>query len=490
MPDTELSRSPGVQSSANVISSPVVMEDFCIGCGVCAGVCPSGSLAMEICGGQYRPVQCGPCPDRCGLCLRVCPLADCAENGATLAEEVFAEEAGLKQDALLGRYLETHVGAVGDAGNRARSASGGAAGLILRGLLQCRRVDAVAAVVPTGEGRPWHAYEILTTPQELGASAGSAYQPVHLENVLKGILAGPERLYAITALPCFAKALRKAQKHLPELRRRVAFVLGLTCGGCPSLAYAQAESMLAGVAEPKQVFYRRKSNTGSSRNLDFVAIDPAGKEHRLSLQGTGGFLWANRACLYKGCWFCDDVFAELADATFMDAWLKEYEADPRGTSLVVMRRRELLELLEKQRATGAWQGRPIAPDRVVASQAKQVRNKRLFLRGRVELLRKEGKWAPPVRDCPLCDDGRLAATAARRSLAVFQAHGSLRGKLAQWLEGNVGRSLSPLGAKLAGWRLCWQVAACLRKHGVKPSHRNGVILLGRILAPFLGGGGW
>jgi coenzyme F420-reducing hydrogenase beta subunit len=444
---------------------------------------------MEIQGVEYRPVLRGLCREGCGVCLRVCPFLASGENSTPPAGELFADEAGLKQDAVLGRYLGTHVGAVSDAADRARSASGGAAGLVLRALLEDRKVDAVAAVVPTGNGRPWHAYRILTSVEEVAASGGSVYQPVHLADLLKSILAGPKRLYAITALPCFAKALRKAQQCVPELGRRVAFILGLACGGCPSLAYAPMESLLAGVSHPKQVCYRRKSNSGSSRNLDFVATDPGGREQRLSLQGVGGFLWANRICLCKGCWFCDDVFAELADATFMDAWLEEYEADPRGTSLLIIRRRELLALLERQQAMGAWQGRTIEPERVVASQAKQCRNKRTLLRYRVEFLRKRGEWVPPVREALLRDDGHVPAKTVRRAMALFQAQEALRGQLAGWSEHYAGEVLSAWRAKLAGLRLCWRVAACLREHGVKPSHGNAVIHLGGVLTSVLGGGG-
>ena len=55
----------------------------------------------------------------------------------------------------------------------------------------------------------------------------------------------------------------------------------------------------------------------------------------MRMRGLFGYLWVNEVGGLRSCLFCDDVFAELADATFMDAWLPEYAADRCGTNLVI-----------------------------------------------------------------------------------------------------------------------------------------------------------
>ena len=60
----------------NVVTR-IVSNDLCVGCGVCAGLCPQQNLIMEWNDrGEYSPVEQGRCLEGCTLCLRVCPFQD------------------------------------------------------------------------------------------------------------------------------------------------------------------------------------------------------------------------------------------------------------------------------------------------------------------------------------------------------------------------------------------------------------------------------
>lgn len=85
------------------------------------------------------------------------------------------------------------------------------------------------------------------------------------------------------------------------------------------------------------------------------------------------------------CSHCDDVFAEVADVAFMDAWLPEYERNPCGTSLVIARSGLALDLLRSGQESGGLVLEDIAVDRVVLSQnaALHEKRERLALRLRV-----------------------------------------------------------------------------------------------------------
>ena len=67
-----------------------------------------------------------------------------------------------------------------------------------------------------------------------------------------------------------------------------------------------------------------------------VVIPSVGSQRNLSLSSKELALLFDYFKL-NPCNYCDDVFAELADVVFMDAWLPKYSKDPLGHSLVINR---------------------------------------------------------------------------------------------------------------------------------------------------------
>jgi len=452
----------------NVTTSPMVRNNYCIGCGVCAGVCPSGALSMQVLGDEFRPVQTGTCLAGCSLCAQVCPFGQGPDDETTIAAELYGVQ--MESDSLLGRFLVTDAGYVRDEESRRQSASGGAASLMLARLIESKLADAVVTTMPVAGGFPWYAYRIITTPGEVAASRGSIYQPLHLSDVIREMLEQPQRRYAVMALPCYAKALRKAARRVVALDRCMKFVLGLTCGGSSGFAYPLATAMLAGVSKPQSIRYHVKSPASHGRLFGFSARDEQGCEKSI---GQGGgiatFLRASRS-YRKGCLFCDDIFAELTDATFMDAWLPQFESDRRGTSLVVIRHAELAELWRQVRQDGIWQDQPIDPREVIASQGKLCQFKRELLKVRLDAAMAQGRWTPPKRSFLLnADSSNLAVKLVRQNERRVAACDTLGEVFGTWFQANCSRRFPPLRAKLMGWRLCSAAAAILRSCGVRSS---------------------
>lgn len=386
------------------VASKIVSNGICRGCGVCAGVCPSKVLEMAWReDGDRVCIKVGECPPKCDLCLRVCPFNDQIHNESTLAEERFGAIPGIYHDEAVGYYLSSYVGYSLMAGHRSRGSSGGICTWMLEALLTTGCVDAVACIGRGDAHDQLFTYQILEDIEKVRATAGSYYYPVDIADVVQKLQApGPNRKYAIVGLPCTLKALRLAMMHLPRLRERAVFLLGLVCGHLPNRYYTEYLARLSGVMpdQIEAVDYRLKEGNRAT-NFYFRARAIGGAEGRLvPFLGRVSRAWGEGYFQYNACNYCDDVFAEVADAVFMDAWLPEYEADPRGHSLVIVRHPQLREFLEKGREEGTCHLEPIPINKVVASQEASVYRKKMEIGGRLYRAQRRGEWVPPKRVIP------------------------------------------------------------------------------------------
>ena len=453
------------EKKLNVLCS-VVDSGYCVGCGLCAVVCPSGHLQMqETLYGEYNPGPgSAPCRKSCNLCLQVCPFSD--EHGLnedTLGKEKFREDKHSQLHPTMGWVRDTYVGALADDGQRLQAASGGLTTAVLCKLLYTGEIDAAVVPQPLSQ-RPWFQMQIVTTEEQVRSSRGSVYNVLFFSKVIQQILADKEdKRYALVALPCVIKAVRLAQKVFPKLRRRIVFVLGLTCGGSRSLKWSDLLTNLAGIERVSSICYRVKTGARRANDYRFQVMSTKSKcQRQVRFQGLFGYTWLNEFGGLKSCLFCDDIFAELADATFMDAWLPDFGHDPRGTSLVISRTKVLSELLKFLFTDGTCQGGPIAADMVAASQRGVIRRKREALADRVTYAGEKG-YVPRKR----LDAAGVVAQGIHTELAMQQ--------LKRWQRLRELLRTTALGGQGGRWQAyltCWQgwfiVKSCdLQIHSTK-----------------------
>lgn len=365
----------------------VVAYDLCIGCGLCAALCPQGLLAMQWNHyGEYNPVEVNPCTTECGLCLKVCPFFDHEENEDTIGKELYGSVPGIQHRSETGYYLATDVGY--SEKHRPTSASGGMTTWLLETLLQEGIVDHVVCVASTRDPERLFAFQVFDTPAEVRTGAGSAYYPVEMSGVIRQILEVPGR-YAITGLPCFLKAIRLAQKRNKKLRERIVVTVGFTCGQLKSRHFTDYIAALAGVqGEVTAVRYRGKRPDQPAKNYHYIFTTADGEEQRIFWNDGIAEVWTNRWFTPNACNYCDDIFAECADVTCMDAWLPEYSRDSQGTNLVVTRSPLIQDLISRGVQEGNLWVDPVSVQDVISSQAEVVDFKRCNLSYRLYLTQK------------------------------------------------------------------------------------------------------
>lgn len=399
----------------NVIHS-VVRLDRCSGCGVCAGVCPGRFLTIaEASNGdlvaQWRT---GPCPSNCGLCVEVCPFAKGVHDPRPLNQAIFNakecpathhfhEDAGYYENALVG-YSEVH---------RPESASGGLLTWTLEQLLAQGEVNRVAIVVCEPDEIDGHRFlfKAAQTTEEIRGAAGSVYHPVEISHIVRQITRQPGVRWAITGVPCLCAAIRNAMQRIPAVRRAVRYVFGLACGMYQNRYYTDLLCLASGVPpkEAVSIRYRLKAREGLASNFQFQATRRDGRRGRpLEYSGLPSFLGSHAFFRVNACNYCKDVFAEAADACFMDAWLPEYQSNMQGTSIILVRSVSISRLLMSAGAAQNLRLGPLRIERVVASQAGHVRRKRYLLAMRL------GQPVDPVSGRQFSPSDRLTWWIQRR----------------------------------------------------------------------------
>jgi len=387
----------------------VVAHNLCAGCGLCAGVCPQKTLKMRFNKfGEYSVFDANRnCSVNCELCLEVCPFSNQVENEDSLAEKEFADIPGIKHRSESGYYLSALVGYSNLNSHRVNGASGGLTTWTLETLLKQEMADFVACVSPAKDSDKLFKFVISSTPEDVRACSKSCYYPVETSEIIHHILTHDGR-YAVIGLPCFVKAFRLAMQVRKKLRQRVRFLLGLVCGQGKSKFFAEYICSLGG-GDPRyleEITFRIKDNkrSASDYGLRFVCESTNHTNgHEGTVFWTEGMdrAWCDRYFTLNACDYCDDLFAELADVSFMDAWLPKYTRDSAGTNLVIIRNPTFKELFQKGSDTGEIKVDTIDIESVIYSQRGALLSKRNGLAKRLTFAKKLKRQVPKKRVLPL-----------------------------------------------------------------------------------------
>ena len=387
----------------------VVGKNLCSGCGVCAGICPTVAIQMKINEyGEYVPlVDLEKCI-YCGLCLKTCPFSSNSKNEDELGANLFLNVDNIQKNDLTGYYLNSYVGFSNEENVRLNSASGGITTHFLMTLLEEKAVDCVACVVSKESGEAFHySYELVFDPEELERSSKAVYQPVESSQAVRKILDLPLNRVAFVGLPCTLRAFRNAIEAMSnEFKNKEILFLGLVCGGMRSRFFSEYLVGKCG-GNPNAItscVYRTKKPGFSAIDYGYWLCWREGQRERCQeiRYKTDGIkkYWGEKFFMLNACWYCDDVFADVADMALMDAWLREYIPDWKGTNFVMTRSKFCNDWLLQMAEKGQIIVDRIPVNKLIASQAGGIDLKRNSIKHRLYVAQKKRFGIPKKRVNP------------------------------------------------------------------------------------------
>jgi coenzyme F420 hydrogenase subunit beta len=299
--------------------------------------------------------------DHCGICLKVCPGIGIDFDKVNMA--TFSKK---PENALIGNCIECYAGYASDLKLRYKCSSGGLVTALLSFALEEGLIDG-ALVTGMKDERPLIPFPFIArTREEVISAVGSKYCPVPAGVVLKEMLKKRGR-YAVVGLPCHIQGIRKAEILNRKLRGRILYHFGLTCNHTPSFHATKYLLRKLKISEEKvvKIDYRGEGwpgsmclmlNNGSKVFVPYFSPYYWGYVFQ-------HFFWPSR------CLICDDKLCELADITFMDAWIPEFSSDKIGTSLIIVRSKEGKNLVEKAVKHGVVKLERVPVEKIIEAQS-------------------------------------------------------------------------------------------------------------------------
>lgn len=390
----------------------IANSDQCCYCGVCLGVCPGTgdkknlyAETLEKDGWQLNvkdEKRCGPCT----LCKDACPMD--SFDYSELENSAFADEKKQKQDFLVGKYFECFVGYSTNRSFRLHAASGGVVTDMLCWLFEEKKIDGALVVLPGSNGPFDYSGQIVTSKDDLMKGAGSHYLPVPAMEALDQILYGPFRSVALVGIPCQLDGVRKIQRRMKKLEKRVFLQIGSFCGYTSSfrtIDYLKSRLDRPRQTRLKQILYRKGQWPGE------IKLDYEDRPSEIMLGEIRDHV--AMAGILPACLYCADHFNEFADISVGDAWLPEYlNRKDGGYSTIVARTSLGVTLLNEMMETGRLNLKTHDVADIIQSQRGPVDFKKRGLKARLDLKKFFTAQTPKINNVNLLPNSPLDYLAA------------------------------------------------------------------------------
>lgn len=330
------------------IVQTTVKHGLCIGCGVCAAICPTGALCVKSNSLQENlpEIDKKACTN-CGLCASVC--ANSVEKRKTRLGSLKAAEdpeaCGL-QEARYALAWDT------DNAKRKKSSSGGVVTALLSHMLS----SGEAAGVVHGRalynecGKPHFEAVLSTSVAELDATRSSFYAPLNFQSVLEELAEKPAGTFVCVGTPCVIATMKAAFAKSAKLKKHTMVSIALICSHNVNGQFSDFLAASMGVPDKAEYRINMRAKDDEMQDSNFFRILAETKDGRQFKQDRfeSHFTryWRAYAFAMKSCIQCMDFWGDEADLSVKDAWGKWSSDNKLGKSILVIRTAGMEALLE------------------------------------------------------------------------------------------------------------------------------------------------
>lgn len=362
----------------------VVDWRLCLGCGVCAYLCPEQKIRLhDFVSEGIRPVVADENCGSCRTCLEACP-------GLGVDHRALFQPPGLIREvrAAFGPVLEIWEGHATDPEIRHVGSSGGVLSALSLYCLEHESMHGVLHVGQHPEQATANQTRLSRTREEILACAGSRYAPASACDRLSLIETAPGPCVFI-GQPVEVTALKRALALRPALETRVGLTLSFFCAGSPA-TQATLDLLRNRGIEGDSLAALRYRGRGWPGMFGVQRKDESQFEPLMTYQESWGFLQRYRPFAVH---LFPDFSGEDADIASGDPWYQPVDQNATGSSILVVRTERGRALLRRAVRAGYLELRPAEPWKLLKSQENMIR-KRGAIWGRLAALRALGIPAP------------------------------------------------------------------------------------------------
>lgn len=391
----------------------IVKNHLCSGCGVCISEDQTHQAKMIWNNEGFLVPLLGKSSTQDKM-IKVCPFAIQQKDEDELGE-LFLKQPETQYHDKIGYYYGLYAGYSQQF--RETSSSGGIATYVFNTLLEQKIVDYLF-IVKEVDGQ--YAYQFFSNVEEITQISKTRYTPVTLEKLFQE-LSKVDGKVAVSGVACFVKAIRLKQMYDPVLKEKIAFIVGIICGGLKSRYYTDYLAQEAGCkSEYSHAQYRVKNKESHALDYKFSCIEKSDKRiHMVDMQSLGD-MWGTGLFKSNACDFCDDVLTELADVSLGDAWISPYDKSGLGNSIIITRSPIADSLIQSGLNNSDLVLDSVDENAIIASQQGSFNHRQNGLLYRLSVFHNRGKETPHKRQRVLKRQNILVNSVQKHRLITRQ----------------------------------------------------------------------
>lgn len=329
----------------NVINS-TLKYNYCIGCGICANVCPKGCIKIVY--NEYKEYI--PIIDKekcinCGECVKYCTNSNDRkkEEVETLASKADKNFFGLEGS-------ECFVCKDKNLENVMKSASGGFTTAFAIELIKKNLIDFVihAGRIGGTKGEPHFEAKVSSTIDELNENRSSIYGPVCFNEVIEKFKNKSKRILII-GTPCVIRGVKKLFNKNKLFCKNKIYTISLICSHNVNGQFVDFLAESYSLKEDERYFVNLRAKDKEMKNHNEFLINfynenkDLVKENRFKSIFTK--IWRGYYFAMNTCNCCGDFWGREADISTKDSWGDFGKDDRYGGNIVIVRNKNLLEII-------------------------------------------------------------------------------------------------------------------------------------------------